>query len=44
MQSQVAVARQRFELENEIVQEEDLFKFDEAENERLFKEKPWRKK
>ena len=37
------MAQKRFELENEIVEEEKLYHFDEAEVDKLFKEKPWKK-
>ena len=37
------MAQQRFELENEILDEEVIFNFDEAEVDRLFDTKPWRK-
>ena len=41
--SDAEMAQKRFELENEIIEEEALYHFDDAEVERLFKERPWKK-
>jgi COP9 signalosome complex subunit 5 len=37
------MALQRFEMENEVIKEDELYFFDEDEADRLFKEKPWKK-
>lgn len=37
------IALKRFELENEIVEENALYHFDQDESDRLYKEKPWKK-
>jgi hypothetical protein len=37
------MALQRFELENEIIEENELFYFDENEIDELYKLKPWKK-
>jgi hypothetical protein len=42
-QDDASMAKQRFELENEII-EEELYKFDEAEVDKLFEDKPWKSK
>ena len=36
------IALKRFELENEIVEENALYHFDEEESNRLYKTKPWK--
>jgi hypothetical protein len=36
------VAEKQFELENEIM-EEEIYKFSEAEQDKLFETRPWRK-
>lgn len=41
--SEQEMAQKRFEFENEVL-EEELYKFDEAEVDRLFEQKPWRSK
>ena len=38
-----AGALKQFEIENDIVTEDDLFKFDEEENQKLLSDRPWRK-
>ena len=43
MSADAAMAQKRFELENEIIEEEQLYHFDEAEVDKLFKERPWKK-
>ena len=43
MAADTKVAQQRFELENEVIEEEQLYHFDEEEVDKLFKEKPWKK-
>lgn len=37
------MAQARFELENEIIQEDVLFHFDEKEEDALYAAKPWKK-
>jgi COP9 signalosome complex subunit 5 len=37
------MALNRFEMENEVIKEEELYHFDEDEADRLFNEKPWKK-
>jgi hypothetical protein len=43
MSKDAEVALKRFELENEIIDEQELYHFDEAEVDKLFAEKPWKK-
>ena len=40
--SQAEMARKKFELENEVI-EEELYNFSEAEVDRLWEKKPWLK-
>jgi len=42
--SDAKIAQKRFELENEIITEDQLYFFDENEVDKLFAEKPWKKK
>jgi COP9 signalosome complex subunit 5 len=37
------MAQAKFELDNEIIQEEELFAHDEQEEDRLYAAKPWKK-
>ena len=43
MSKDAEVALKRFELENEIIDEQELYHFDEAEVDALFAQKPWKK-
>jgi hypothetical protein len=43
LSSDAKQALQRFELENEIIDENDLYFFDETEIDRLYAQKPWKK-
>lgn len=43
MSADAKMALQRFELENEIIEENDLYYFDENEIDELYKAKPWKK-
>ena len=43
MKADTLMAEQRWELENEIIQEDIIFSFDEAEEDRLYAAKPWKK-
>jgi len=43
MSADAEMAQKRFELENEIIEEEQLYHFDEAEVDKLFADKPWKK-
>lgn len=43
MSADSQMALQRFELENEIIDESNLFHFDETEIDKLYKAKPWKK-
>ena len=38
------MAQQTFMLENEVIDDKELYHFDEGENDKLFKDKPWKKK
>ena len=44
MNKDAKTALQRFEMENEIIQEDTLYFFDENEVDKLFEQKPWKKK
>ena len=37
------MAKQRFEMENEVIKEEELYFFDENEADHLYAERPWKK-
>lgn len=39
--TQAQMMQKKFEYENEVI-EEELYQWNEAENEKMFKEKPWR--
>jgi len=43
MDKDANMAKQRFEMENEVIKEEELYFFDENEADRLYAEKPWKK-
>ncbi len=44
MSADAQMAKQRFELENEIIDEEQLFTVDQEEIDKMFRDRPWKKK